>query len=324
MKRSERDDGTTNDKDENHDSPSSTDNTRVEDERQMIGDNSRSRQPSVIVMAGMDPEQWPHIILRGSTAGLAPLRHAKMRDEFFVGPRALLLETDGINVTNGIPCRVEGLSGHSSIGDVYITVSQVVFIATGTTTTTNTVAGAGADNVSHPMTESEASLQLEEHDWAIGATCIHLHALADEPEPSIYLQLAEEGQDDSTLEVTLTPFDHDACQILFDGLCKLVAKHPLQLDDQDDNPGPGWGDAFVDDDGDGNDDMIWAPSAGWGPGVPDLDDDEDVDDDDDGGGATDEERAAMLARLDKLLVVHPSLQGHEGQFDDADETTEDK
>ena len=137
------------------------------------------------------------------------------------------------------------------------------------------------------------------------------------------MQLAEEGEEDSTLEVTMIPFDHDACQILFNGLCKLVANHPLPLDDQDDNPGPGWGDAgdaFVDDDG--NDEMIWAPSAGWGSGVPDLDDDDDEGDDD--GGATDEERAAMLARLDKLLVEHDSHQGNDGQFEDADETLDDK
>ena len=214
---------------------------------------------------------------------------------------------------------VEGLSqpGHTPIGDVYITESQVVFLATGTTTTASKA--TGTEGISDSMAEPDGLL-LEENDWAIGATCIHLHALADEPEPSIYLQLAEEGQDDSTLEVTLIPLDHDACQLLFDGLCKLVAKHPLQLDDQDDYPGPGWinaGDAFGD--GDGNDDMVWVPSAGWGPGVPDLDDD-----DNDEGGATEEERAAMLARLDKLLVVHPSLQGHDGQFDDADETTDDQ
>jgi hypothetical protein len=53
--------------------------------------------------------------------------------------------------------------------------------------------------------------------------------------------------------------------------------------------------------------------------VPDLDEDEDDEEED--GGATEEERAAMLARLDKLLVVHPSLQGPDGQFDDADESS---
>jgi hypothetical protein len=286
----------------------------------------------ILSTAAMDPEQWPHIILRGSLAGLEPLRHAEIRDEFFVGPRELLLDSHG-NKCNGIRCRVHGLSesdpasSSSSIGDVYITVSQVVFLSTGTTTTADNTAVATNTDGTSPTTEDSEPLHpqssaLEDNDWAIGATCIHLHALADEPEPSVYLQLAEEGQEDSTLEVTLIPLDQDACQTLFDGLCKLVAKHPLQLDDQDDNPGPGWGDSVEDgyvDDDDGNDDMIWAPSAGWGAGVPDLDEDEDDEEED--GGATEEERAAMLARLDKLLVVHPSLQGPDGQFDDADESS---
>ena len=36
-------------------------------------------------------------------------------------------------------------------------------------------------------------------------------------------------------------------------------------------------------------------------------------------GATEEERAAMLDRLDNLLVVSPGFKIEEGQFDDAEE-----
>ena len=40
------------------------------------------------------------------------------------------------------------------------------------------------------------------------------------------------------------------------------------------------------------------------------------------GGASEEERAAMLARLDSLLVVPEKYQTQEGQFDDGEDDGE--
>lgn len=276
----------------------------IADEHDELTDTMESR---IISVAAHDPEQWPGRILRGSEAQLAPLRHTETHTTFFVGPRTLLLDQ------NGIPCRIQWQDGDSSMGDIYITESQVLFVAS-----TETKAETAA------ATATATSTELDDQDWAIGATCIHLHAMTDEPEESIYLQLAEDGGDDndgnSTLEVTLIPIDPSNCQILFDGLCKLVARHPLQLDD-DDNDGPGG--FFMGGGDNGNDDgdeMIWAPSAGFGSLIP-YDDDDDNDDDE--GGATDEERAAMLARLDNMLIVQPEFEVHDGQFDDAEEGHDD-
>ena len=130
---------------------------------------------------------------------------------------------------------------------------------------------------------------------AIGATCITLHAMTEEPELALYLQLTGDSDDD-TSEVTITPLDPETSETIFSGLCKLVANHPLE-DDGDEQGGEfeGFGD-----------DLIWAPAAGFQDG-------------EDGDGATQEERDAMLERLDNMLVVAPEYQIQEGQFDDAEE-----
>jgi len=270
------------------------------------GGDGDSGECGILAMAAQNPDQWPHVILRGPAADLAALRHLETHSDFFVGPRAKLQEDNG----GGIACRVKWQDGgeSSAVGDVYITESQVLFVASGS---------------------SELETPPQEQDWAIGATCIHLHAMTEEPEESVYLQLTGDGasgDDESTLEVTLIPTDPLACQSLFDGLCKLVAKHPLQLDEDDDEDGEdysgafgGGGDFFGGGGGD-RDDLIWVPAAAgdrFGATIPhDEDDDEE-------GGATEEERAAMLERLDNLLVVRPELETHDGQFDDADEAEDD-
>ncbi len=260
-------------------------------------------ESSVFSVAAHDPDQWPDRIFHGSDAKLSAVRDTNTYSTFFIGPRALL-PPDQI----GISCRVQWRGEDSLIGKIFITVSQILFVSS--TETENTVSDS---------TTSETKTTPEDHDWAIGATCIHLHAMAEEPQQSIYLQLSEEGgdDDDSTLEVTLIPLDHQDCQILFDGLCKLVARHPLQLDDDDDGPGFGGPGGFFMAAGDaGGDDMIWAPSAGVGSLIPEDDDDEE-------GGATEDERMAMLARLDNMLIVQPDMEVHDGQFDDADEDDDD-
>jgi hypothetical protein len=164
------------------------------------------------------------------------------------------------------------------------------------------------------------------HDVAIGSACIVLHAMTDEPDLALYLQLSENGDGGNSYtsgptEVTITPLDGDDCQLLFKTLCKMVSLHPA-MDDDDEDDGDDGGDGRgelgffgmgaggYDDDDDGDDQLIWAPSGGrpaFGGG-----DDDDGDDD----GATDEERAAMLERLDRLLVVRPGFEVQDGQFDD--------
>jgi Regulator of volume decrease after cellular swelling len=294
------------------------------DHHEMSHDDTTGLDVVMMNHGNVHPDDWPHVVLRGSSADLAALRHEGTYSTFFTGPRELILVPhqqqvgdDGIGGSPGIRCRVKWRYGdqeedEESEGDLFITVSQVLFGSSSSTTTTTS------------SSEEEAEMDKDDvsSDWAIGATCIHLHAMADEPEPSIYLQVTssssssssdnnEEGED--SMEVTIIPLDPNDCQTVFDGLCKLVAKHPLQLDDDDDGPGFGGGHGFD------LDDMIWAPSAAAGMRSMGLSDENVDQEEGNDAGASESEREAMLHRLDNMLVVLPEFQVRAGQFDDADE-----
>jgi hypothetical protein len=200
-------------------------------------------------------------------------------------------------------------------GTVFVTSTQVLFVA--------------------------ADAEQSHSDLAIGGACVVLHAMTEDPAPAVYLQLSSssssEHADDggfgggSITEVTLVPSDgrpgdDGDCQRLFDALCKLISLHPIVVEnDEDDDDGygggmfgfgsggmigGGFGDDAFGDYGEGGESLVWAT----------LDGDNE---DDNGGGATDAEREAMLERLDGLLVVAPGLQAGDtetdGQFDDAPE-----
>jgi hypothetical protein len=233
---------------------------------------------TVTFMGANNPDQWPHLVLRGPLADLAALPHKGAHSAFFTGPRALLQEG-----AMGIPCRVKWGDGEESEGEFFITISQALF-------------------------GSSSSSEDGSTDWAIGATCIKMHAMADDPEPSIHLQVSEGSDGEDYQDVTLIPLDPSDCDRVFDGLCKLVNRHPVELDDDEDGTGfCGGGE-----DGFDAEDMIWAPSAGVrSMGLYDDENDED--------GPSETEREAMLHRLDNILVVLPELDVREGQFDDAEE-----
>lgn len=266
---------------------------------------------------GVNPDQWPSVVLRGRSAQLAALRRIESQPIFWdqrggkeeallpcpIPCRAKWQEEEREDTVDSDPS-IETPSTTASYleGEVFVTSSQLLFLANSPSST----AGPTVDSFNE--------------DIAIGATCIHLHAMADEPELSVYLQLTEGGGGagpDQTSELTLIPLESDGCQTLFDALCKLVSKHPLPVDD-DEEDGAGFGgwagggmEGFV-----MSDDLVWAPAPGFGrvnSQAPDDDEDE---------GATEEERAAMLDRLDNLLVVRPEFDIQEGQFDDPMEEEE--
>ena len=256
-------------------------------------------------------DQFPHVILRGSVANLAALRGCDMavRDVFF-RERATGGEEDE-NLLLGPSSSIQATikMGRDSIeGEVFVTRTQVLFVA---------------------KDQDQA-----EHDIAIGASCIVLHAMMEEPQMAVYLQISDENSDNAQqavmfgnpddteedygendngveggsgpLEATIEPVEQEDCQRLFDSLCKLVALHPMQ-DDEDDEGfmGGGGGGMFG-----GGDDLIFAPAAAAGAST--------VSSDDGSEGATETERDAMLERLDNLLVVRPEFEIQDGQFDDAD------
>ena len=239
----------------------------MEENNTSSGDNQNND-----VFVVVNEEQLAHAILQGETADLAALRQVEAQSEF-------LLQRGQPIISTPIACRVALDQEDDSVaGDVFITSSQLLFVA--------------------------SDERNREKDLAIGATCITLHAMTEEPELSLYLQLASMGSETTDIsEVTVTPLDsEEASQILFDGLCKLVALHPIE--DDDDYNEEGGGGFFG-----GGDDLIWAPYSSGG-----FDDDAGEE-----GGATDEERDAMLERLDNLLVVRPEFEVQDGQFEDAEE-----
>lgn len=224
----------------------------------------------------VNEDQFPHVILRGEAADLAALKKVDSQEAF------LKQRGDPVFVGSPIACRLawqlsssddeESDENDSSseiiTGDVFISSSQILFAC-----------------------EDSSS------DLAIGATCIIMHAMTEEPELSIYVQLQEDGSE--TLEATFTPVNSDLCQTFFNALCKLVSLHPCDVDEDE-------GDEMF-----GQEEMIWAP-ASRGLGTAAFADEE--------GGATEEERQAMLEHLDSILVVKPEFEIQEGQFEDADES----
>lgn len=225
----------------------------------------------------VNEDNFPHVILRGEAANLAPLKHCETVQTYFSQ------RGDGEPILSSpIACRLSGPSNIATAGEeennlldpvegeMFVSSSQVLFAA---------------------KTSSN-------DDWAIGATCILMHAMTEEPELSIYLQLQEDS--DEILEVSMAPVDAESCQIIFKALCKLVSAHPIEDDDDDAEQG----DQYF-----GQDDLIWAPS------VNAFGDDGQVDQ----GDATEEERQTMLDHLDSILVVKPEFEIKEGQFEDAEE-----
>ncbi|CAJ1966257.1 unnamed protein product [Cylindrotheca closterium] len=220
----------------------------------------------------VNEDQFPHVILREEAADLSALKTIDSQQAF------LEQRGDPVFVASPIACRLEWQRSSSEekpagetevnkedvTGNVFISSSQILFAC------------------------EDAS-----NDVAIGATCILMHAMTEEPELSIYLQLQEDGCE--TLEATFTPLDSNMCQDFFNALCKLVSLHPCDGDDDE-------GDEMF-----GQEDMIWAP-ASRGFGTDAFEDEE--------RGATDDERQAMLDRLDSILVVQPEYEIQEGQFDD--------
>ena len=223
-------------------------------------------KPNEVIMTNED--QYPFVILRGESANLSGLRSVDTQASFLSQREQPLL------ISTAIPCRIS-IPGTDEIvstleGQIFVTSSQILFVA--------------KEDV--------------DKDWAIGAACIVMHAMAEEPELSIYLQLQEEGEQSETIEITIIPMNPDTSQSIFDALCKLVSLHPIEDDDDDNEAG---GQFFV------QDDFVCAPLA-FGDG-----------EDEEERGATEEARQAMLDHLDSLLVVRPDLEIVEGQFDDAEE-----
>lgn len=175
------------------------------------------------------------------------------------------------------------------------------------------------------------------NDWYIPATSITLHALAEEG-AAVYMQMENPEDESDPFEWTVTPTsialnvveDHNndaqstaaAATALYEALSKLVSLNPIDPHEE-----TNFNDDDDDDDNFEPDDMIWAS---------DIVADDDGDGDGDDGAATAEERAAMLERLDQVLIVPPEYEisdesnnvasaaatAAEGQFDDAED--EDK
>jgi hypothetical protein len=265
--------------------------------------NDGDTDPNLVMVH--NPDHFPHTIFKGAAAQLFPLRQEnfEMESVFFQERYGCSYTNeyqegeDTNNDDNGVllldscvPVSIQtGASGEGDecnscvSGRVFVTRSQVLFVA-------------------NDPNESD-------QDMAIGGSCVLLHAMMDDPQMAIYLQLNGDTADHNDvehdggpMEITIVPSTPNDCQRLFDSLCQLVALHPTLEDDYDDPSSFESGAGF----GMGND-LIWAPSSAT-MGIVE---------DDRVGIATEDERNAMLERLDNMLVVRPDLEIQEGQFEDA-------
>ncbi|OEU09204.1 hypothetical protein FRACYDRAFT_248538 [Fragilariopsis cylindrus CCMP1102] len=145
----------------------------------------------LIIEAGDRPELYPHVVLKGNPANLSALRgtDAQTRSIFF-DERNNNSNDDDEDVTPSTPPLLMESSVFVSLmmttdadaddenedenknnnnntfiqGEMFITNTQILFVAI----------------------ERDQS----QYDLAIGAACIVLHAMTDEPELSVYLQLS--------------------------------------------------------------------------------------------------------------------------------------
>ena len=323
----------------------------------------------ILIVAQQDPERYPYIVLKGTAANLSALRGTdeQTMSTFFEERNTSALASSLSSSSSSDPLVME-----SSL-PVSVTITTA---ATATTTTSSE--GEGAENEAENETATTATttantpsdpIQGElfvtntqvlfvandrdqsDSDLAIGAACIVLHAMMEDPEPAVYLQLSyhfggsshggenDESNDDGDAydapptEVMVTPTRNDDgdCEKLFEALCRLISLHPLEADDDDGDEygggGGGWfGAGGVIGGGFGDD---WAADYGESMGSNNNNNDDFVwaapsivaTTSASAGAATTEQRNAMLEHLDNLLVVRPGLEPQppeeDGQFDDA-------
>jgi hypothetical protein len=138
--------------------------------------------------------------------------------------------------------------------------------------------------------------ESSEHDLGVPSIYIDLHAMAQDP-VSVYIQISN---DEDSLELTLvlpttSNQENEDCQAIFAALSQLVSLHPI-------DPNEETNDQMEEEEG-----MMF-----YEPPPPTTD-----------NGTNEEEREAMLAHLDRLLIVPPELEqpasDHSGQFDDAED-----
>jgi len=274
-----------------------------------------------------NPERFPYSMVRGSLANLSALRRTD------AATRATFLEERNTNPTAleadapAVFCEIEArlLTSTQNSQEEEEEEEEEIFGDAGdenhnngenddeqepisTTPASPPISGTVfVTNTQILFVTSEADNMLA--DTAVGGACILLHALSDDPEPSLYLQL-QSGDDDAMMEMTIFA-SQENCQELFEALCKLINLHPIEGDDANDTGGMmgmlgggmiggGFGDNVFADYGEPSGEWITADTSTT---------------------ATKEERGAMLERLDNLLVVAPGLEVQEGngQFDDAPE-----
>mmetsp|Transcript_22916 Transcript_22916/g.28112 ORF Transcript_22916/g.28112 Transcript_22916/m.28112 type:complete len:346 (-) Transcript_22916:242-1279(-) len=240
--------------------------------------------------------------------------------------------TSLVSVTSTCQNMASSQSFTQILGSMFVTTKRLLFVATN---------------------ENE-----KEHDFAIDAHCISLHAMMSEPESSVYCQLSDDcvinqqqGQGDADedddevdgpVEIIFIPQSKkganditekkELCQMIFDSLSQLINLNPI-YDDDDDGTGAGGGGLG------GLASMLEMMENSYNYEYDDEDENEDENSDmicrldpsqianhegendqtDDGDEVNSSKRTQMLERLDKMLVVPPEYQIHDGQFDDADE-----
>jgi len=210
-------------------------------------------------------------------------------------------------------------------GDIIVTTKRLLFASR-----------INEEKMTVPPETANENAVWSSHDFVVDIQGIILHALATDPEPSLYCQFEEEQQQPVTQVYffpptsTCSPDPSLLLSKLFHALAMAIERNPVTMDDDDEDG------LLVGEESDNSDN-----------GIPIFHPTQQSD------GAPPEQRRAMLERLDALLVVPPDLEIHsdnddfngevgrvgrtittrkrtndgaeivQGQFDDAEEDEED-
>jgi hypothetical protein len=171
---------------------------------------------------------------------------------------------------------------------------------------------------------SNNSIRQRLDNFCIDAEAIQLHAQSADP-VSIYLQI-QEGNDDeaSPKEISIFPTTKEeadkikTCETLFSAITRLIELHPVQEDTSADGNGMMMGMM--------SSIMSMMQQQSTTTTTTQAQEKHLVNDGMASREVTPEDRAAMLERLDSLLVVKPGLEIEmaDGQFEDAEEEEEEE
>ncbi|CAB9515696.1 expressed unknown protein [Seminavis robusta] len=220
-------------------------------------------------------------------------------------------EVDNEKEMTGVEETAEIRLGDTSIQMFSLTVTSERCLFVASSQSHQNDASPSSSNIESPTSKSRDSFQVE-------AESIQLHAQSSEP-VSVYLQVEGAEEESYPQEITILPdkkYEEQEkmklCEMLFENITQLIELHPIQ----DDSGGAGGMMGMMSNmmgmmGGQQQTPMIMGVDNNDNLGPSSME-------------ATPDERAAMLEKLDNMLVVKPGVEIVNGQFSDAEEDDDEE